>query len=246
MTFLRPPDKQTKLGGRKKMKTNAHNVDFNKVVADYKAGIIDFNQFYNTFYVEKRRFMSVVAQGKPEYEAVFDDTLMELADEWQEEGNNSFVGLLRVRLNSRVKDYYRAEAKKKYYEHQHVEQYARFTNSPQLAHEVEFFDFLNGLEPVLKQACELLDAGYTMGEAAKHLGFKDQRTLKKELQSAFSELLDRRSNQDVPSTKVCTKCNKEKSISEFGKNSRQKDGLHYWCKDCNNEHLRERRRKNKQ
>jgi DNA-directed RNA polymerase specialized sigma24 family protein len=174
------------------VKTNAHNVDFNKVVADYKAGIIDFNQFYNTFYVEKKRFMTVVAQGKPELEAVFDDTLMAVLDEWQE--GNSFIGLLRVRLNSRVKDYFRAEAKKKYYEQQHVEQYARFTHSPQMVkqHEVEFMDYLQRLDdPVLYTACQLLIAGYKMNEAAKKVGIKDMRTLKSRLQKAFEEFLDK-------------------------------------------------------
>jgi hypothetical protein len=32
--------------------------------------------------------------------------------------------------------------------------------------------------------------------------------------------------------KVCSKCKIEKDESEFGKNSRMKDGLHYVCKEC--------------
>lgn len=32
--------------------------------------------------------------------------------------------------------------------------------------------------------------------------------------------------------KVCSKCKIEKDESEFGKNKRMKDGLHYICKEC--------------
>lgn len=32
--------------------------------------------------------------------------------------------------------------------------------------------------------------------------------------------------------KVCTKCNTEKSISDFYKNKNSKDGLSAWCKEC--------------
>lgn len=35
-------------------------------------------------------------------------------------------------------------------------------------------------------------------------------------------------------TKICVKCKEEKPVTEFGKNSRQKDGLNYYCKACNN------------
>lgn len=34
------------------------------------------------------------------------------------------------------------------------------------------------------------------------------------------------------STKICTKCDKEKELSEFHKNSKTKDGLVYFCKLC--------------
>jgi len=33
-------------------------------------------------------------------------------------------------------------------------------------------------------------------------------------------------------TKICPKCQAEKSVSEFGKNKYNKDGLQYWCRDC--------------
>jgi len=32
--------------------------------------------------------------------------------------------------------------------------------------------------------------------------------------------------------RICTKCKKEKDESQFGKSSRSKDGLTYWCADC--------------
>ena len=33
-------------------------------------------------------------------------------------------------------------------------------------------------------------------------------------------------------TKICTKCNKRKSIIKFYKHSRYKDGVYSWCKNC--------------
>lgn len=33
-------------------------------------------------------------------------------------------------------------------------------------------------------------------------------------------------------TKICSKCKKRKSFSEFNKNKSKKDGYHNWCKDC--------------
>ena len=35
-------------------------------------------------------------------------------------------------------------------------------------------------------------------------------------------------------TKICTKCNCEKELTEFGKNKDSKDGLQYYCKQCRN------------
>lgn len=36
-------------------------------------------------------------------------------------------------------------------------------------------------------------------------------------------------------TKICTKCEKEKNISEFSKDKRKSDKLSVWCKRCSNE-----------
>lgn len=33
-------------------------------------------------------------------------------------------------------------------------------------------------------------------------------------------------------TKICSKCKKEKPVSEFGKNKAKKDGLQAECKEC--------------
>ncbi len=43
--------------------------------------------------------------------------------------------------------------------------------------------------------------------------------------------------------KQCTKCKKWKDESKFGKDSRNKDGLKSWCKDCMRAYIRERYKK---
>lgn len=45
-------------------------------------------------------------------------------------------------------------------------------------------------------------------------------------------------------TKVCSKCNIEKSVEEFGKFKSSKDGLLYSCKKCNNERSKKYRKEN--
>ena len=44
--------------------------------------------------------------------------------------------------------------------------------------------------------------------------------------------------------KTCKKCLKHKSLDAFGKQSRNRDGLSCWCKDCYNEYDRTRYRAN--
>ncbi|KKK48150.1 hypothetical protein LCGC14_3148000, partial [marine sediment metagenome] len=34
--------------------------------------------------------------------------------------------------------------------------------------------------------------------------------------------------------KKCSKCNKNKQLSDFGKNKSRGNGLNYWCKICQN------------
>lgn len=38
----------------------------------------------------------------------------------------------------------------------------------------------------------------------------------------------------ITQTKICTKCNCEKELSEFGKNKYSKDSLQHYCKQCRN------------
>ena len=38
--------------------------------------------------------------------------------------------------------------------------------------------------------------------------------------------------KNKPGFKTCTKCKIEKSIEEFGKSNRDKDGLQDWCREC--------------
>ncbi len=47
-------------------------------------------------------------------------------------------------------------------------------------------------------------------------------------------------------TKKCTKCDEIKDINRFGKNSKTKSGLKYWCKDCETKKQKERRKKQKE
>ena len=46
-------------------------------------------------------------------------------------------------------------------------------------------------------------------------------------------------------TKVCIKCNTEKDVTEFGKNRRTKDNLHYYCKICSRWYVDEYKKKNR-
>ena len=38
----------------------------------------------------------------------------------------------------------------------------------------------------------------------------------------------------METTKICTKCNCDKELSEFGKNKSNKDGIQHYCKQCRN------------
>lgn len=43
--------------------------------------------------------------------------------------------------------------------------------------------------------------------------------------------------------KICSKCKREKDLTEFGKDSHAKDGLRYSCKECSNKSQRNKIRK---
>ena len=47
-------------------------------------------------------------------------------------------------------------------------------------------------------------------------------------------------------TKLCTKCNKEKTLDCFAKNPQKKDGLNYKCKECQRIYFKQHYQKNKQ
>ena len=47
-------------------------------------------------------------------------------------------------------------------------------------------------------------------------------------------------------TKVCIGCKQSKSLDSFGKNKKQADGLHYYCKDCIKLKTDKRKDKNKE
>lgn len=47
-------------------------------------------------------------------------------------------------------------------------------------------------------------------------------------------------------TKICSKCKKEKPISEFGKNKAKKDGLQAECKECKSAYNKLHYQKNKE
>ena len=46
-------------------------------------------------------------------------------------------------------------------------------------------------------------------------------------------------------TKICTKCEEEKELSNFNKNKNYKDGLSYWCKECISQYKKDYALKNK-
>jgi hypothetical protein len=45
--------------------------------------------------------------------------------------------------------------------------------------------------------------------------------------------------------KLCVKCKKEKDNSEFGSQTKNKDGLHSWCKECWNSYCKLHRKSSK-
>lgn len=52
--------------------------------------------------------------------------------------------------------------------------------------------------------------------------------------------------KNLSGTKICPKCKKEKSITEFSKNRGRPDGLYFWCKDCWKEYRENRSKKIKE
>ena len=46
--------------------------------------------------------------------------------------------------------------------------------------------------------------------------------------------------------KVCSKCKRELPLSAFGKRTDSKDGLHYMCRECHNQHQRNYSVKNRE
>ena len=52
-------------------------------------------------------------------------------------------------------------------------------------------------------------------------------------------------NNEQPKTKVCKKCGQEFPLEYFSKNTRAKDGLQIYCKDCQKALVKERRERDK-
>ena len=52
-------------------------------------------------------------------------------------------------------------------------------------------------------------------------------------------------NQEIPEFKLCFRCNETKTISEFGKNVRAKDGLDFYCRTCTRHISKLQRQRNK-
>ena len=48
-------------------------------------------------------------------------------------------------------------------------------------------------------------------------------------------------NNEQPKTKVCKKCGQELPLEYFSKNTRAKDGLQIYCKDCQKALVKEKR-----
>ncbi len=49
----------------------------------------------------------------------------------------------------------------------------------------------------------------------------------------------------MPIMKICTKCKEQKPLSAFRKQSSTKDGLKYYCKECDNQTAKKYYEKNK-
>jgi len=47
-------------------------------------------------------------------------------------------------------------------------------------------------------------------------------------------------------TKICSKCKKEKELTEFCKDNSRRDGLSAWCRECKKEFMKKYRIKNKE
>ena len=45
-------------------------------------------------------------------------------------------------------------------------------------------------------------------------------------------------HHECGATKECRKCKEVKPVTEFHRNKRQKDGFHYYCKECNKAHAK--------
>lgn len=52
-------------------------------------------------------------------------------------------------------------------------------------------------------------------------------------------------NNEQPKTKVCKKCGQELPLEYFSKNSRAKDGLQIYCRDCQKALVKARRERDK-
>ena len=51
---------------------------------------------------------------------------------------------------------------------------------------------------------------------------------------------------DIVIKKQCGKCKKEKTLNNFCKDSRRKDGLHFRCRECNNSYIKKYQKENSQ
>lgn len=55
-----------------------------------------------------------------------------------------------------------------------------------------------------------------------------------------------RTNNQLPETKICTKCNLEKLCSDFAQDINKSDGLYSSCKICNQEYFKHYRELNRE
>lgn len=170
------------------MTKHSPSVNYNELAHAAKSDPSAFEQLFVALYAERKRFIhySRLRFGDIDAETIFNDSVQSCIVSY--DPTRSFIGLLRLRLNSTSVTMYKREAARRARELKHVQQYADITVNPILfaSNAVEFSVFCGTLDERLQKAVQLLIDGFTLNEVRKQLGYGDMRTLRNELRRCFS------------------------------------------------------------